>query len=476
MNGNTNVTNNNQTAVIPLGVVPDATALSCPKCGLTELTKDETTGHYICNTCQYEFKPIDDKYKNPPQINDNVSVDVSNLVTLKCSYCNTEVTLDKRYIGKIKCHWCRCTLNANNVVATTTVPRKLLTFATTRQDAKQEIDKYLKDRKIFALTDFKNRLTEENIMCTYFPYVTVSTSSHAKLSGQGEHTVKKNYDVHAGVTTYDADDYTVEREYDLYMDGLMIESYLPKKKKEQTDKISYIINNLKPFDIEKSIVYTPNYLGGCTSENRNINYEEIKKIAEIKSKNITKFAANETLEEYDRGVAWTSMNLDINKEDFKIIYLPIWLYGYKLQDDDTFYYIAVNGRTKKTIGNIPIDTKKLLVISLIAEVIGIILMLLMPNFDLKFIFLLLGIVCYFFIKQRYTKMFNITNSEDTEQNPKTYIYNLHTEDKVMRRKSSLKTTSMVGANNTDEIGTNTDVIYDERDKTSQSNKEFTRQK
>ena len=102
-------------------------------------------------------------------------------------------------------------------------------------------------------------------------------------------------------------------------------------------------------------------------------------------------------------------------------------------------------------------------------------MLLMPNFDLKFIFLLLGVACYFFIKQRYTKMFNMTQTEENEQKPKTYIYNLHTEDKVMQRKSALKTTSMVGANNTDPIGTNTDVIYDERDKTSQSNKEFTRQ-
>ena len=72
-------------------------------------------------------------------------------------------------------------------------------------------------------------------------------------------------------------------------------------------------------------------------------------------------------------------------------------------------------------------------------------------------------------------MFNITQSEETEQQPKTYIYNLKMEDKVMQRKSALKTTSMVGANNTDVIGTNTDVIYDERDKTSESNKEFTRQ-
>ena len=468
--------NNSKTSVIPLGQMPDKNALACPHCGLTDLTLDKETGHYTCNACQYEFKPIKEEYKNPPQINDNVNVDVSNLITLKCSYCNTEVTIDKKYIGQIKCHWCRCTLDANNVVQTTTPPRALLPFTVTREEAKIEIDKYLKDRKIFALTDFKERLNISNVMCTYLPYVLINTTTHASLTGQGEHTVKKNYDVNAGVTTYDADDYQVSREYDFYIDGLLIENEKETQNKKIIDPIKNMINNIKPFDVENSIPYKPDYLGGCTSQNRNINYNILKPIAELKTKNLTKFAANETLEEYDRGVAWTNMNLEVKGEDWKIVYLPVWLYGYKLKNKDTFYYIAVNGRNKNTTGNIPIDIKKLITISLIAELLGILLMLFFPDFDLKFFFLLLGPLCFYFIKQRYNKLFNITTEEDEEIKPKTYIYNLIQEDKVMQRKSGLKTTHMVGANNTDPIGTDTEVIRTERDRTGESNKEFTRQK
>ena len=49
-----------------------------------------------------------------------------------------------------------------------------------------------------------------------------------------------------------------------------------------------------PFDIENCVKYNANYLKGFTSERRDTNIDELKKIVTIQAKDITRFAANDT--------------------------------------------------------------------------------------------------------------------------------------------------------------------------------------
>ena len=49
-----------------------------------------------------------------------------------------------------------------------------------------------------------------------------------------------------------------------------------------------------PFDIENAVKWNANYLKGYSSEKRDINIEQVKTLVEAQSKDIARFAANDT--------------------------------------------------------------------------------------------------------------------------------------------------------------------------------------
>ncbi len=471
---------NNNVEVVPIMTVPlsekkDDNAQVCPKCGTANLSLDETTGHYTCNYCQHEFKPVKPLTSEELQKVQNTTpptIDYSNIVTISCKNCKTEVIIDKEFLGQTKCPWCKCPLTTTDVMQTKSAPSLVLPFSVTREEAKQKVEEFINQKKLLIEPELLDNIKIENITPVYLPYALVDIYSHGKFIGEGEHQVKKYYNVHEnGVTYYDADTYTIEREFDLLIDGLEIEKGI-----KSNDRARTIIDGLKPFDIENACTWDANYLRGCTSLNRNIDFNYLQSIIDDKAKLETKFAANETLEEYDRGIAWSTQDINIYRANWEIIYLPIWLYSYPqpIKNKETLNYIAVNGRTKEVVGTLPIHTAKLIGLSIGVELLGIFLMFFLSFLPFSFIFAFSGLVFFYVIKRMYQQV--PAKQEEEESKPHNILYNVRQLDKLLQRKTGLKTTNMIGANNTEPLNVNTDVIYDERDNTSQSNKEFTKQK
>ena len=69
---------------------------------------------------------------------------------------------------------------------------------------------------------------------------------------------------------------------------------------------------------------------------------------------------------YGRGVRWEQEGIDVLGTRWVSMYLPVWLYSYQQHtgDEDMLHYIAVNGRTGETMGSVPIQQWKLLLVSL----------------------------------------------------------------------------------------------------------------
>ena len=87
-----------------------------------------------------------------------------------------------------------------------------------------------------------------------------------------------------------------------------------------------------------------------------------------------------------------SENLQVKGRQWKTAYLPVWLYSYleKKGENSILHYVAVNARTKETMGSIPVHMPKLIGVSCLIELLGLILMLFVDS-DYSFLFLLLGI-------------------------------------------------------------------------------------
>jgi hypothetical protein len=93
----------------------------------------------------------------------------------------------------------------------------------------------------------------------------------------------------------------------------------------------------------------------------------------LQSSDIARHAANKTLSVYDRGVDWASENFKIKGQQWKSAYLPVWLYSYQQKKGDNciLHYVAVNARTKETMGSVPIHMPKLVIISFLIEIMSI---------------------------------------------------------------------------------------------------------
>ncbi len=436
----------------------------CPKCGATDILLNPKTGKLRCSYCRHEFDPekitgMEEDIKNlTGEIMgsgaQNIIADTNSVLTFKCTSCGAEIVVDTSEASHARCHWCRNVLSVNQQIPNGTIPDVVLPFKLTKDQAKACIEKFVGKRKFFANSKFKQEFTTENIMGVYFPYMIVDVNSHAKLIGQGEHLVRF-YTVKSGNSEerrYDADLYDVEREFDLAINGLTIESNSDRLNNEDKSKTNNVINAIMPFDIENAVKYDSNYMRGYTSEKRNINVDELKELVKVQSKDVARFAANDSLKNYDRGVAWSSEEFNVKGQQWKAAYLPVWLYSYQevKGDKKVLHYVAVNARTEETMGSVPIHMPKLILMSFLVEVFGILAMMFTTDdFDGSWLFLTVGVIFFFIMYGRYRNS-GARHTYETETEKE--VTNLREVDTYIKRRTGLSNYYMEGANNTNVEG------------------------
>lgn len=430
----------------------------CPKCGATDIIFNINNGKLRCNFCRHEFEheKVTELEVDISQLAgqvvasgaQNIVADTNEVLTFKCSSCAAEVVIDVSEATQARCHWCRNTLSVNQQIPNGAIPDVVLPFNIPKDVASAEIEKFVGKRKFFAHPKFKQEFTTKNIMGVYFPYMVVHTNAHSNLQGQGEHLVKQytRGSQNNQTTYYDADLYDVEREFDIVIDGLTVEASADKLNTQSAKKTNNVINAIMPFDIENCARWNANYLKGFTSEKRDTNIDQLNNIVENQVKDIARHSANETLKHYNRGVAWSKEDLAIKGQQWKAAYLPVWLYSYqqvKSEDNKMLHYVAVNARTKETMGSVPIHLPKLVAVSAFVEVLGIMAML-FADFDNSWIFALSGFVFFFIISAKYR---NSSARHTYEKETKTQLANIRKVDTLVKRQKGLKNPKIAGCNN-----------------------------
>ncbi len=429
----------------------------CPKCGSTDITTNLDTGKLRCNFCRHSFEPekvqgLESDIKNLKgkvigSGAKDIIPDTKDILTLKCSSCGAEVVIDTASAATARCHWCRNTLSINEQIPNGAIPDVVLPFKIKKEEAQASIEQFVKKRKFFANPKFKKEFTTNNIMGVYFPYMIVDANAHSNFIGKGEHKVR-SYTVKEGDnyrTYYDADEYYVEREFDVSIEGLTVESSKDKLDNNNKHKTNNVINAIMPFDIENAVKWDANFLTGFTSEKRDVNVDSLTPLVQTQIQDVARFAANDSLTFYDRGVAWQTQNVEVKGEQWVAAYLPVWLYSYcqKKGNSTLLHYVAVNARTKETMGSVPIHMPLLFGISALVELFGLILMLLIDS-DKDWVLLSLGIIFFLIMYGRYR---NSGARHYHEKETKKEVMNLRQRDDLIRRRNRLSNATMVGANN-----------------------------
>lgn len=443
----------------------------CPNCGSSQIEPNPKTGKLKCAYCACEFdgKNIENTVADLTKLKgrvrgsgtSNIKADANDVVTLKCGGCGAEVVIDTANAPHARCHWCRSILSINSQIENGAIPDVILPFKEKKEEAREKINDFVKKRTFFANPRFKKEFTTENIMGVYFPYLLVDANCHANFKGQGEHKTRE-YRVPAGdddwVTVYDADLYNVEREYDMVVKGLSIESNSTRLDKTSNSQTNNIINSIMPFDTENCIQYQSNYLVGYTSERRDVNIDDIEPQVAKQLKDIARFSSKKETELfYDRGIRWDYQDLKIIGTQWLAAYLPVWLYSYQevKGNKKVLHYVAVNARTGETMGSVPINKPLLFGISAIIELFCTILAFILffvtstgsdDDDSVGFFLLLLG--GFIFYGVMYLRYRNSDARHAYEDETEKEIYNIKRKDEFVKKEKELRNSQIRGINDT----------------------------
>jgi len=353
----------------------------CPKCGSTDIRHKPGTDLLVCLYCRNEWDGarVEELFGFGEGIGElrgtvmasgarDIAADAAVLMTFKCTGCGAEVTVNTENAMTARCHWCRHVFGVNEQVPNGAVPDAVLPFRIRKDDAVARIRQFVDKRRLFALKEFKEQFTPENVVGVYLPYMIVDGNASADVAGKGE---IKTREYTRGTdnnkkTYYDADIYQVDRHVDFTVDDLPLESSTERGNLDTKVNTNNIINTILPFDTKNAVKWNASYLSGFTSEKRNSNVQQLQPRLEDQLLSIARAQVEASVRRYDRGVRWEQEKLDVHGTRWVSMYLPVWLYSYHQPgaNGGMLHYIAVNGRTGETMGSVPVQQWKLLLASL----------------------------------------------------------------------------------------------------------------
>ncbi len=362
--------------------------VKCPKCGATDISRADESSPLFCHFCKIEFDPplvpLDDDAHEIDELKgvhvstgaQDIAADALDLVTIKCQSCAAEVVINSSETHEARCHWCRNHLSLQNVVPNGAVPDLVLPFTLSKAMARAALESYMDEYKYFAHPRFKREFNAENTFALYLPYMLVDIKAHSRLEGQGESTLSKSHQTTGSgstqktTTTYEVGTYQISREFDLLVDDLLMQSKHDRLHHRGT---AHVINAVLPFDTKRAVKWNPSLLKGMRSEKRDLNVSGLEKSVFTQLYDIGFMHAATMIEPYDRGVKWSSHKQDVLGEKWVSIYLPVWIYSYKSWPWGKVYYSAMNARSGKVVGTMPINYPKLLFICALFLIIPLLL-------------------------------------------------------------------------------------------------------
>ena len=353
----------------------------CPRCGSTEIQLRPATGMLICLFCRYEWSEaaVEGQIFDEVPLSElrgtsigsgasDIDGTASDIVTLKCGGCGSEVVVNTAGAMSARCHWCRHVLTINEQVPNGAVPDAVLPFALTHQQAVEAIRAFAGKRRTFAHRRFVKEFSPENVVGVYLPYMVIDGNASADVWGHGEVLIRsytRGTDENKE-TFYDADVYQVQRHVDFTVDDLTIESSAERANMDVFVNTNNIINTILPFDTKNAVKWNASYLTGFTSEKRDQNIDGIAPVLEDQLLSIARSEVTQSVSGYNRGVRWEHERLEVHGTRWVSMYLPVWLYSYYHEEGGRgmVHYIAVNGRTGETMGSVPVSRGRLLAAAL----------------------------------------------------------------------------------------------------------------
>lgn len=330
----------------------------CPNCS-AELTFRPDAGDFACAYCGSVFlkqqleeqasisqKPQDAQQAKPPN-QTKADTDGPELVGYSCPSCGAEVLTDDTTAATF-CYYCHNPVTITGRVSGRFKPDRIVPFAFGKEEANNRFLSWCK-KKFFLDRGFFSFSQQEKMSGIYFPYWLVDSEKNvwAKASA------KKIRIWRMGDTEYtETSFYTITRG-----GKIVFEQYnVGALQREE----AHLLASILPFDYKKTEAFSPLYFAGFFAEKRNLGKEDLTQKAEEDFGKFSDLLLRDTVVGYT-GVQSEQFRIEEQKSDWRYLLLPAWILTYRYKNK--LYFFAQNGQTGKIAGALPVDKRKVALVS-----------------------------------------------------------------------------------------------------------------
>lgn len=277
-----------------------------------------------------------------------------------CPTCGAEIVTDET-TAATSCYYCHNPVVLTGRLSGNFLPQYVIPFTIERENAIHGFLEWVRKKK-FVPKDFFTPDQIAQVSGVYFPYWMVDSEVNATLEGRATRVrIWRSGDIEYAETHF----YNVLRQGDIAINDIS-RNALNKPNRE-------LIDGVIPFQMQNAKKFQPVYLSGFLAEKRNMEAAQFQRDVEQEIANL----ANSSLRNTVTGYTTVNLSSRINRmsSNWKYTLLPVWVLTYGIHGNKIHYY-ALNGQTGKVRGELPVNNKKLFLVSaLIAlAVFGILLL------------------------------------------------------------------------------------------------------
>ena len=338
-----------------------AISFKCPNCG-GELIFDPTSGAYKCEYCMSKFsqKELDGAKQQETADTSLGDAEVGNgdAVMYHCPSCGAEIITDATTAATF-CYYCHNPVILSGRLDGDFLPDKIIPFEITKEQAIKSFLEFVGKKK-FVPKAFFNKQQIERISGVYFPYWNYDVDVESEMDGSG----KK-------VRSWTSGDlrYTETKYYDIKRKGVVSINYLTENALNKAN--AELARGVMPYHFEKMKDFNMGYLSGFLAEKRDIEKERVKGQLESRAKKYTEMMMRDTIDGYT-SVSMERSSAQFHNPKWSYCLLPVWTITYKGRNDKIYFY-SMNAQTGEVCGELPLDEKKLAIVSGITAAVILVL-------------------------------------------------------------------------------------------------------
>lgn len=316
---------------------------ACPNCG-GNLKFDIQIQNLGCEHCQthvdvYSFEDKDTDLKQSEY----------DATIFSCPQCGGEILSTDTSAAEF-CTFCGASTILHSRLTKEKRPNYIIPFQKTKEDCKKAYSDMMK-RAIFAPDALKDPKYIDGFRGIYMPYWAFY------LTQDGAFTLNASKSKRRGNYIY-TDHYALKGEMDAYYKGLSYDA-----SSSFDDNIS---EKIAPYDVKGMKSFTPAFLSGFYADTADVDaktYEDDAKNIAIKNSTgaIYREFAGMNMEAH---VPSSALNTQIKEVDSAMF--PVWFMSYR--NAGRVAYATVNGQTGKVVTDLPVDTKKYTIGSLLLAI------------------------------------------------------------------------------------------------------------